>query len=129
MLLRRANVLTGHEEAVLQRRQQVRVCFCVDQVLLDLVEHLAGALGLHVDLEEGSTQESSSALKHADSSGKMEPLAGLTASKRLDMRSSSSFLNISKKSRCLEIHSTHTYTRTKVIKVKRSSVKIKKPWL
>lgn len=59
-------MLTGHEEAVLKRRQQVRVCFCVDQVLLDLVKHLAGALGLHVDLEEGSSQESSSSWRHAD---------------------------------------------------------------
>lgn len=55
-------MLTGHEEAVLQRRQQVRVCFCVDQVLLDLVKHVAGALGLNVDLEEGSSREFSSAL-------------------------------------------------------------------
>lgn len=48
-------MLTGHEEAVLQCRQQVRVGVGVDQVLLDLVKHLAGALGLHMDLEEGSS--------------------------------------------------------------------------
>lgn len=59
-------MLTGHEEAVLQRRQQVRVGVGVDQVLLDLVKHLAGALGLHMDLEEGSSHKSSPALKHTD---------------------------------------------------------------
>lgn len=104
-------MLTGHQEAVLQGREQVRVCFSVDQVLLNLLKHLAGTLGLHMDLKEGSSRRSSSALQHVTLTAqlrRMKPLIGLTTSKRLDTRSSSSFRNISKKSRCLQMHPIST---------------------
>lgn len=62
-----------------------------------------------MDLEERSWKESTSVPKCVSPNTgwrRMKPLMRLTTSKRLDMISSSSFLNISKKSRCLHTHTT-----------------------
>lgn len=42
--------LTWHHETVLQRRQEVRVRFSVDQILLDQLKHLAGTFSFYMDL-------------------------------------------------------------------------------
>lgn len=44
------DVLTGHLEAVLEDREQVRIGICVVQLLLDQLKHLASALSVHVGL-------------------------------------------------------------------------------
>lgn len=106
--------VTWHHETVLQRWEEMRISLSMHEILLDQVKHLTGTFSFYMDLVEKkivrvNTLCSLFYLASTKSSTcsycvcLFVSLIWLTLSKRFDIRSSSSFLNISKKSRCLKI--------------------------